>query len=209
MAIHYSRPDGEYAGWGLHLWGDAIADGVGTSWGSPRPFDGIDAFGAYWVVPIKDATLPVNFIIHNGDVKDPGPDQSIVPQVNPAAFVKSQDATLYPQLCAAEGNAVIHYRRAAGDYGDYTSTDYKQFWGLHTWNAAADPGWTTPHKPQRVDGFGVVFSVPVDQTKDLGYILHKGDTKDPGSDQFLTFKKYGCEVWQLEGADPEALTFCR
>ena len=55
VTIHYNRPDGIYDGWGLHLWGDAIADGVGTQWGSPRPYDGIDAFGVFWNVPIKDA----------------------------------------------------------------------------------------------------------------------------------------------------------
>ncbi len=35
--IHYHRDDGNYAGWGLHLWGDAIAEGVGTTWVSYRP----------------------------------------------------------------------------------------------------------------------------------------------------------------------------
>ena len=50
-----------------------------------------------------------------------------------------------------------------------------------------------------------MFRVPLtDNTKDLGYILHRGDTKDPGPDQFLDFKKWGCEVWQLQGADPQA-----
>jgi len=51
VTIHYHRPDGEYGDptssdfndyWGLHLWGDAIAPGVGTEWDRPRPFDGID-----------------------------------------------------------------------------------------------------------------------------------------------------------------------
>ncbi len=77
----HQRPDGDYGDpspdfndfWGLHLWGDAIADGVGTDWTSPRPFDGVDDFGAYWSVPIKDAGALVNYIIHRGDNKDPGP----------------------------------------------------------------------------------------------------------------------------------------
>ncbi len=37
----------------------------------------------------------------------------------------------------------------------------------------------------------------------IGYILHRGDEKDPGADQFLDFAKYGYEVWQLQGADME------
>ena len=35
--VHYQRSGGDYAGWGLHLWGDAIADGVATDWNAPRP----------------------------------------------------------------------------------------------------------------------------------------------------------------------------
>ena len=31
VSIHYQRPDGVYNGWGLHLWGDALADDVGTA----------------------------------------------------------------------------------------------------------------------------------------------------------------------------------
>ena len=30
--VHYLRPAGDYDDWGLHLWGDAIADGVATTW---------------------------------------------------------------------------------------------------------------------------------------------------------------------------------
>jgi len=37
----------------------------------------------------------------------------------------------------------------------------------------------------------------------MGYILHRGDEKDPGPDQFLNFETWGYEVWQLQGADPE------
>ncbi len=34
--VHYKRPAGDYADWGLHLWGDAIADGVGAPTGTRR-----------------------------------------------------------------------------------------------------------------------------------------------------------------------------
>ncbi|MGH3648852.1 MAG: alpha-amylase family glycosyl hydrolase, partial [Micromonosporaceae bacterium] len=74
--VRYHRPDGEYAGWGLHLWGDAIADGSGTTWDDPRLPDGTDDYGAYWKVPLKNPAAPLNFIVHRGDTKDPGPDQS-------------------------------------------------------------------------------------------------------------------------------------
>ena len=34
--IHYFRPAGDYDGWGLHLWGDAIDPSEGTSWDKPK-----------------------------------------------------------------------------------------------------------------------------------------------------------------------------
>ena len=52
--------------------------------------------------------------------------------------------------------------------------------------------------------FGIEFRVDLaDGADQLAYILHRGDTKDPGPDQFLVFDAYGHEVWQLQGADPE------
>lgn len=204
VTIHYQRPDGQYDGWGLHLWGDAIDDGVGTDWGSPRPWDGVDDFGAFWNVPIKNDAPPVNFIIHKGDEKDPGPDQAMTPKDGAHAYVLSGDETLYRQQGDAENFAIIHYRRDAGDYGDYNSADYNDFWGLHTWGAADDPGWTTPRKADGEDSFGVYYKVPLtDKSQAMGYILHRGDEKDPGPDQSLDFSKWGFEVWQLQGADPE------
>ena len=204
VTVHYNRPDNEYDGWGLHLWGGAIADGVETEWSSPRPYDGIDDFGAFWNVPVEDVTQPVNFIIHKGEEKDPGPDQMFDPREMAAVWINSGDENVHPQLCAASGEAIIHYRRPAGDYGDYSSSDFADFWGLHTWGAAADPGWTTPRKPSAVDLFGLQFIIEADLSQELGYILHQGDTKDPGPDQFLDFATWGCEVWQLQGANPEA-----
>jgi hypothetical protein len=37
----------------------------------------------------------------------------------------------------------------------------------------------------------------------LSYILHNGDTKDPGPDQTLDLTTTGHEVWQLQSADPD------
>ena len=63
VTIHYKRADNTYTDWGLHLWGDGLGTGVPTEWATPRPYDGVDDFGAYWNVPVSDATKPVNFII--------------------------------------------------------------------------------------------------------------------------------------------------
>ena len=213
VTIRYHRDDGDYGDptstdyndyWGLHLWGDAIAPGVGTDWSSPRPFDGIDDFGAYWNVPIQDVNLPVNFIIHRGDTKDPGPDQAFTPEEMPTVWILSGDETIYPQQGAAQGFITLHYHRPAGDYGDYGSNDYNDYWGMHTWGDADDPGWTTPRKSGPLDTFGAVFTVELTSNmQEIGYILHRGDEKDPGPDQALNVGEWGYEVWQLQAEIPE------
>ena len=206
VTIHYKRADNTYTDWGLHLWGDGLGTGVPTEWATPRPYDGVDDFGAYWNVPVSDATKPVNFIIHKGDEKDPGPDQSLNPVDGADAWVVSGDATVYKQQGAAEKYAILHYHRPTGDYGDATSSNYADFWGMHTWTGAAqpNPSWQEPVKPAGTDGFGIWFKVPLTaDATELAYILHKGDDKDPGPDQLLKLSKFGYEVWQLQGAEAE------
>ncbi len=202
--IRYQRPDGIYDGWGLHLWGDAIADGVATDWASPRLPDEVDDYGAHWIVPIEDATLPVNFIVHNGDTKDPPDlDRSFVPTEQPAVWLKSADATVYGTRGAAEDFAIIHYHRDDGDYGDPTSSDFRDFWGMHVWTGSAETGieWGNPLRPIGQDGFGLIFKIRlVDDAASLSYIIHRGDTKDPpDKDQSLDFATFDHEVWYLSG----------
>src|SRR5512132_2929186 len=99
--VHCSRPAGDYAAWGLHVWGDAIADGVATTWDAPRQRDGVDGFGAFYQIPLKDDTKPVNFIMHrpNGDVvpdtREPGGDRSFVPLEHPEIWLKQGNPTVY------------------------------------------------------------------------------------------------------------------
>ena len=210
VTIRYHRDDGDYGTpgpdfndfWGLHLWGDAIDPSEGTDWTSPKPFDGVDDYGVYWNVLVQDVTQPVNYIIHRGDNKDPGPDESFIPADQATVWKQSGDEALYRTRGAAENFLRLHYHRPAGDYGDYTSTDFNDFWGLHTWGDADDPGWTTPRRPVGFDTFGAIFEVPLNPDPvQLNYILHRGDEKDPGPDQSLELALWGNEVWQQQGAD--------
>jgi pullulanase/glycogen debranching enzyme len=201
--IHYQRADGIYTDWGLHLWGDAIDDGVATEWNVPRPFDGIDDFGAYWNVPIVDANEPLNFIIHKGDEKDPGPDQSFVPAEDASVWILSGDETIYAEKGGALGFATLHYHRPAGDYGDYTSNNFNDFWGLHTWGDAADPG----HGQRRANRCALMYSARCLRSNSWQQApswLHPPPRRRerPGADQFLNVKEVAYEVWQLQGADP-------
>ncbi|HXS45297.1 MAG TPA: alpha-amylase family glycosyl hydrolase [Solirubrobacteraceae bacterium] len=99
--VHYRRANGDYAGWGLHLWGDAIADGVATDWTAPRPPSGTDAFGAVFQIPLKDDTKPVSFIVHQPsgntvpDTREPGGDRSFVPLEHPEIWLVAGDPTIY------------------------------------------------------------------------------------------------------------------
>ncbi|MCP3976215.1 MAG: pullulanase-type alpha-1,6-glucosidase, partial [bacterium] len=218
VTVRYHRDDGDYGTpspdfntfWGLHLWGDAIDPSEGTGWTSPKEPTGIDDYGAYWEIQL-DATnpdassQPVNFIIHRGDVKDPGPDESFIPADIPTVWKQSGDVEIYPSRGAAEDVATIHYHRDLGDYGDNASPDFNDFWGMHVWDGALNPNgaWQTPVRWIDVDVFGPVFEVDlIDGAPQLAYILHRGDTKDPGPDQFLTLDKWGYEVWQVTGENP-------
>ncbi|MFP5333847.1 MAG: alpha-amylase family glycosyl hydrolase [Actinomycetes bacterium] len=100
--LRYFRPAGDYADWGLHLWGDAIADGVATSWDAPRQRTAVDADGwAVYDIPLKDASEPVNFIMHRPsgdsvpDTREPGGDRSFVPLDTPGVWIVQGDATVY------------------------------------------------------------------------------------------------------------------
>ena len=100
--VHYQRAGGDYANWGLHLWGDAIADGVATAWESPRMPTRTEPNGTVtFEIPLKDDTMAVNFIVHqpSGDAvpqtRDPGGDRSFKPIDHPEIWLKGGDATVY------------------------------------------------------------------------------------------------------------------
>jgi len=99
--LYYFRPAGDYADWGLHLWGDAIADGVATDWGAPRQRTGVVEGWAVYDIPLKDASKPVNFIMHRPggdsvpDTREPGGDRSFVPLDSVNVWIKQGDPTVY------------------------------------------------------------------------------------------------------------------
>ncbi|HSN77074.1 MAG TPA: pullulanase-type alpha-1,6-glucosidase, partial [Anaerolineae bacterium] len=219
VTVRYHRPDGDYGDytssnfedfWGLHLW---TSLGGLTDWDNPKRADGIDEYGAYFIINeadypgVLDFSLPLNFIVHRGNEKDPvdSPDRSFDPSQFATIWLQSGDVEVYTQQGAAEGFALLHYRRPAGDYGDYTSANYNDFWGMHAWGDITNSvAWDNPLRPVDQDTFGVVFKVDLTaNAQQVNYIFHRGDEKDPGPDQFLILDDSGYEVWQLQGADPE------
>lgn len=101
--VHYHRPAGDYTGWGLHLWGDAVAPETlaQIAWDRPWPATRVENGWASYEIPLADDTKPVNFIMHlpNGDTvpttREPGGDRSFTPIDHPQIWLKQGDPTVY------------------------------------------------------------------------------------------------------------------
>ena len=201
LRLHYRRPAGDYEGWGLHVFGDTT---MPTDWAAPLEPATSDDFGVVFDVPLADGAETLGYVIHEGDEKDPGPDQSVDFTASAHELWQVQGADPEaPHILPVEdaGTAIIHYSRADGDY---------EGWGLHLWGDVAEAtlagiAWETPLQPARRDAFGLVFEVSLSATAEsIGYIIHKGDEKDPDGDLGLDFATDGYEVWQREGAPVES-----
>ncbi|SBT44116.1 pullulanase-type alpha-1,6-glucosidase [Micromonospora auratinigra] len=199
--VHYQRPAGGYADWGLYTWGD-IDPAYQTDWPKGQPFAGEDSYGRFAWVKLKPGAKSVGFLVVDKDGnKDVGNDRTIDVTQTGEVWVKQGDPTLYPTRQAAtgqpdpavdQGTAVIHWRKADGDYAG---------WGLHLWDGAANPtDWGNPLKPEKIDSYGAVFRVPLAAgATGLNYIVHNGDAKDQPDDQRLDFATAGHEIWLLAG----------
>lgn len=113
VTIHYSRPDGSYDGWGLHVWesfqlaeeaGDEWAEKKqadrplkGVTWFAPMKPTGRDDFGLYWVLDAKEfENGRVNYIIHKGDKKEQSnQDKFFLIKDTREAWVNSGDNNVY------------------------------------------------------------------------------------------------------------------
>ncbi len=98
--IHYTRSDGVYDGWRLHVWEDTTQP---TEWENGLEISGEDEYGVYWDVGLTEDAQTLNFIIHKGDEKDPGPDMSLeVDEMGQEVWLVSSDATLYTEQPSGE-----------------------------------------------------------------------------------------------------------
>ncbi|GAA4291614.1 pullulanase-type alpha-1,6-glucosidase [Streptomyces venetus] len=72
--LHYHRADGNYDGWGLHVWTGAANP---TEWSNPLKPVKTDTYGAVFEVPLTDGATSLSYILHKGDEKDLPADQSL------------------------------------------------------------------------------------------------------------------------------------
>ncbi len=109
--IHYKRPNGDYALWGLHLFGDGLAQGEATpDWTNARPFEATDDFGALHRIEIADDTKRVGFVVHqrppgNPDVKDTALDRFFIPLATPEIWLRQDDTKIYS--CAQANESCV------------------------------------------------------------------------------------------------------
>ncbi len=165
--------------------GRAVVTHTGDATGLVVRAGGVDHpfTGGVATVP---ATAPVEFsVVRDGTVVATG-------RTAGRAWVDGDE--VHASLAAAQNRAVIHYNRPDGDYAD---------WTLYHWTGSLEPspGWNQSRVPDGTDGFGVYWSVPLEPgAAGLSNIIHKGDAKDPGPDQFLDVTGTGYEVWYVSGS---------
>lgn len=94
--IHYHRADGDYDGWGLHVWTGAANP---TDWSNPLKPVKTDAYGAVYEVPLSEGATSLSYIIHKGDQKDLPTDQSLDLKSNgyEVWLLNGQEKYLLPQ----------------------------------------------------------------------------------------------------------------
>lgn len=193
--IHYQRPDANYEGFKLHVWEDTSDE---VTWDNGLDIAGEDDYGVYYDVNLAEGAERVSFIIHKGDEKDPGPDMFLVlSQHGREVWIKSGDETIYtspPLEPPAEGTARVHYYRPDGIYDGFE---------LHLWeDTDENVSWADGLDIAGESDYGVFWNIKLkpDAAK-VGFIIHKGDEKDPGPDMFLDLATMGNEVWIISGSD--------
>jgi pullulanase-type alpha-1,6-glucosidase len=207
VTFHYNRPDGDYSNTVLYAFGAALdpaelVEHPLDEYPGDRFFSNSDGYGRSVTVRVSDPTKQLGFIVIKNGVKDPDGDRFITPAETPEVWLKSGDARVYRSLSEAENVVRLRYHRPAGDYGNYASSNFNDFWGLHLWNGTLtpNPAWQEPLKPNLPqDSFGIGFRVPLSpNAQTWNYILHRGDTKDKAADQLLLLGETGHEIWILQ-----------
>lgn len=113
VRIHFHRQDGDYDGWGLHVWGDNLQLDRKVTWARPLPPAGTDGFGVYFDVPISPVTQNIGFIVHKGSEKNVPEDMSISVADAREVWHLEGDPRLYYSRAAAAATLAPQVRPAA------------------------------------------------------------------------------------------------
>lgn len=189
LTVHYYRPLADYDGTTLQLSGD-------VSGGAPITTLGMDAFGATFKVPLKTSAQKIGLTLLHGKQMDPPGELPVdVPKQGKEVWIFSSSARVYTAAPAipAQDTAIVYYRRNDDTYNG---------WGLHVWGDGTTdaPSWDKPLAPTGTDVYGAYFTVHLKPgAASFNFILHNGDTKDPGPDMSLTPATQGKRIWIASG----------
>ena len=203
--IHYHRPDNDYSVWNLFPF-FATTDPNSDFCGTNDFVTAYDTYGAYYDVGVDPTQFNglLGFIIHNCNIKDPGPDMHLQLTQNIEAWVLSGSATVFltqpqtefPQDPPIPPNkARIHYFRPDANYASWTVYAFGDT-TEDTSNFNGGPVFVTGY-----DTYGAFYDVGLTASpQDLGFIVHNISTgiKDPGPDMHLNVAQFK-EAWVISG----------
>ena len=69
VRLHFHRPNHDYVGWGLYVWGSGLVLPHHVTWDRPLQPSGVDAYGVYFDVEVEPHVNTFNFIVHRGETK--------------------------------------------------------------------------------------------------------------------------------------------
>src|SRR6266404_2933237 len=211
IRIHYFRPDGNYLGWTVYAFGDTTENTSNFN-GGPVQVTGRDSFGAFFDVGVTSTAQNVGIIIHNGNTKDPGPNEFVDPatqgneywQLSGSNVLRTtQPPTIQQTDPPIPANkARLHYFRRDVNYASWTVYAFGDT-TEDTGNFNGGPVFVSGY-----DTYGAFYDVGLSANPhDLGFIVHNISTgiKDPGPDMHLQLPLH-LEAWVLSGSATVFLT---
>ncbi|MEU0900297.1 pullulanase-type alpha-1,6-glucosidase [Streptomyces massasporeus] len=182
--LHYHRADGNYDGWGLHVWTGAANP---TDWSNPLKPVKTDSYGAVYEVPLTEGATSLSYIIHKGDEKDLPTDRSLDLKANghEVWLVNGQEKYLLPQ--------------PAGSAAALDPTTSKAVWidrNTLAWNGS-DAAASTQLLYSRDGSIAVKDGALTGDAKWLR--LSKGELTDAQKATFPHLKEY--DAWTVDPRD--------
>ncbi|MEU8242850.1 pullulanase-type alpha-1,6-glucosidase [Actinoplanes missouriensis] len=122
--IHWRKADGNYDGWGLHVWEGAANP---TDWASPLAPARIDSYGAVFEVPLAAGASSLSYILHSGDTKDLPSDQSLdfAKAGREVWLLAGQETRLLPLVKTAAGVGEIDVTKSRAVWIDRRTVAWK------------------------------------------------------------------------------------
>ncbi|MCA1829676.1 MAG: pullulanase-type alpha-1,6-glucosidase [Myxococcales bacterium] len=198
FTLHYHRALGGYDGWTVQ----PTAGAVETSATATRT----DGFGAIYSLTVKPGATALTFTLNNGSTADSAGALSVdVSGAVREAWVFSGFAQAIPRkppaLPASNSQVALYYLRGDGKYSG---------WGLHLWgDQVTNTQWGSPLQAAGADvdlGDGFLIDIKPGapagncRTGKICFIVHNGDTKDPGPDMSWDRSALGDIVFVTSGS---------